>query len=86
MKAQAILLLLCGLFTASVSAQTLRMGSERTEILLPLLHQKRVALVVNQTSVVGPQRVHLLDTLLSLQVEVKKVLAPEHGFRGKADA
>ena len=86
MKARAILLILCSLITASLSAQTLRMGAERTEILLPLLQQKRVALVVNPTSVVGPQKVHLLDTLLALKVNIKKVLAPEHGFRGKADA
>ena len=86
MKARAILLILCSLITASLSAQTLRMGAERTEILIPLLQQKKVALVVNPTSVVGPQKVHLLDTLLALKVNIKKVLAPEHGFRGKADA
>ena len=86
MKAPAILLIVCSLFTATLQAQSIRMGAERTEILRPLLQQKKVALVVNQTSIVGRQKVHLLDTLLALNIPVKKVLAPEHGFRGKADA
>lgn len=29
---------------------------------------------------------HLVDTLISLKIDVKKVFAPEHGFRGTADA
>lgn len=81
-KIIAIILCLVG----GLQAQTLRTGAERTEKLLPLLEGKRVALVVNQTSIVGPQQTHLLDTLLRLKVNVKKVFAPEHGFRGKADA
>ena len=67
-------------------AQTIRTGAERTETFLPLLEGKRVALVVNQTSIVGEKQTHLLDTLLALNVNVKKVFAPEHGFRGNADA
>ena len=49
-----------------------------------LIQEKRVAIIGNQTSMVGP--IHLVDTLLSLGVNVKKVFAPEHGFRGNADA
>lgn len=51
---------------------------------LPLIKDKKVALVVNQTSVIGTT--HLVDTLLALGVSIKKVFAPEHGFRGDADA
>lgn len=50
---------------------------------------KRVALVVNQTSVVHNReggRVHLLDTLLRQGFDVRKVFAPEHGLRGEEDA
>ena len=79
-----ILLILLGC-TLALNAQ-LRNGAEQTEKLLPLLKGKRIALVVNQTSVVGPTHTHLLDTLLALGVEVRKVFAPEHGFRGQADA
>ncbi len=51
---------------------------------LPLIGEQKTALVVNQTSRVG--EVHLVDTLLSLGVNLQKIFAPEHGFRGTADA
>jgi uncharacterized protein YbbC (DUF1343 family) len=51
---------------------------------LPLLEGKRVGVVGNQTSIVGTT--HLVDTLLSLGIDVKKIFTPEHGFRGTADA
>lgn len=59
-------------------------GAERTTAYVPLLHGKRVAVVTNQTGLIGAT--HLVDSLLSLQVNVVKVFAPEHGFRGEADA
>ena len=43
-------------------------------------------MVVNHTSVVGERLTHLLDTLLQQGIDVVKVFAPEHGFRGNADA
>ncbi|HTL81567.1 MAG TPA: DUF1343 domain-containing protein [Bacteroidia bacterium] len=58
-------------------------GAERTEIYLPWLQGKNVALVVNQTSMIN--RTHLIDTLLSLNIKVKKIFCPEHGLRGDAD-
>ena len=51
---------------------------------LPLLEGKRVGVVGNQTSIIG--ETHLVDTLLSLGVDVRKIYTPEHGFRGTADA
>ena len=51
---------------------------------LPLLQGKRVGVVGNQTSIIG--ETHLVDTLLSLGVDIKKIYTPEHGFRGTADA
>lgn len=85
MKTRPIFLLCCLLSAiGTLTAQTVRTGAEQTERLLPLLEGKRVALVVNQTSRVGDA--HLLDTLLALGIQVEKVFAPEHGFRGDADA
>ena len=72
------------LLSALALAQTVRVGAERLELLLPLTEGKRVTLVVNQTSLCGG--VHLLDTLLAVGVNVRQVFAPEHGFRGDADA
>ena len=51
---------------------------------LLLIKGKRVGLVGNQTSIVGGT--HLVDTLLSLGVDIRKIYTPEHGFRGDADA
>ncbi len=57
---------------------------EQTEKYLPLLKGKNIALVVNQTSVI--QNTHLVDSLLSHKLRIKTIFAPEHGFRGEADA
>ncbi len=51
---------------------------------LTLLQGKRVGVVGNQTSIVGDR--HLVDTLLSLGIDIRKIYTPEHGFRGTADA
>lgn len=59
-------------------------GAEKIELYLQLLTNKRVAIVGNQSSMIG--ETHLVDSLLSLKVDVRKVFSPEHGFRGKADA
>lgn len=74
-------LLIFSLFGCS-QAQNLQLGAERMDQYLPLLEGKRVALVVNQTSVIN--NTHLVDTLVSRGVNVVKVMAPEHGFRGEA--
>jgi uncharacterized protein YbbC (DUF1343 family) len=60
------------------------LGIERMYLYLDSLKGKRIAIVGNQTSMIGA--VHLVDTLLALKVDVRKVFAPEHGFRGDADA
>ena len=62
----------------------MQMGAEQLSQYLPLLKNKRVALVVNQSAQIKQQ--HLLDVLLEKQVEVTKVFSPEHGFRGDQDA
>lgn len=59
-------------------------GAERIAFYHPMLKDKKVALVVNQTSMVKDK--HLVDTLLKLGVNIQVIFAPEHGIRGKADA
>ena len=59
-------------------------GAERTEIYLPLLEGKRVAICGNQSSLIG--KTHLVDSLISRKVNVVKIFSPEHGFRGNAEA
>lgn len=70
--------------TREIEKETILVGAERMDIYLPLLQDKKVAIVGNQTSQVNG--VHLVDTLLRLNVSISKILTPEHGFRGTADA
>lgn len=62
----------------------LKVGADRIEEYLPLLKGKTVAIAANQSSTIN--QTHLVDTLLSLGVKVKRVFCPEHGFRGTVDA
>jgi len=78
-----ITLFICWLAVLQATAQV-KNGADRLEELFPLLENKRISLVVNQTSLV--QNVHLLDTLYNKGVHITQVFAPEHGFRGDADA
>lgn len=59
-------------------------GAERMSLWLPLLKNKAVALFANQTSMVG--NTHIADTLIGSKINLVKILGPEHGFRGTADA
>ena len=61
-------------------------GAYRIDVIKKLTEGKRVALIVNQTSTVGENLTLLPDTLLTQNVNVVKLFAPEHGFRGDADA
>lgn len=78
-----ITLFICWLAVLQATAQV-KNGADRLEELFPLLENKRISLVVNQTSLV--QNVHLLDTLYNKGMHITQVFAPEHGFRGDADA
>lgn len=81
----AVALLLPAL-AAAVCAQTGRVvpGDEQTDLYLPWLEGRRVALFSNHTGRVGDR--HILDILLEKGVDVTAIFAPEHGFRGDADA
>lgn len=62
----------------------LKVGADRLSEYLPLLKGKSVAIVANQSSKI--KNTHLVDSLLSLNVNIKKIFCPEHGFRGLVDA
>jgi len=72
---------LFGLF--SLYAQIIT-GAEQTERYLPLLQFKKVAVCLNQTSIIG--ETHLVDSLIGSHINIVKIFAPEHGFRGEAEA
>lgn len=56
-------------------------GAQQLLTLQKYILHKRVAVVANQTSMLN--NVHLVDTLLKLKIDIRKVMSPEHGFRGK---
>jgi uncharacterized protein YbbC (DUF1343 family) len=63
---------------------SIKTGADQTEKYLPYLKGKRVAILANQTSIIGNR--HLVDSLQSRGVNIVKVFGPEHGFRGNASA
>jgi len=70
------------------SPAPIKVAANRTGVYLPLIQGKAVGVVANPTSVIFNEQghIHLVDSLLSSGVDVKHVFAPEHGFRGTADA
>ena len=70
--------------TQADAPKTLKTGAEQTNLYVSDLKGKTVALVVNHTTMIN--RTHLADSLLSLGIKIKTIFAPEHGFRGTADA
>ena len=69
---------------AKGTVQEIKTGADQTELYLPLLKGKRVAVLANQTSIIG--KTHLVDSLQTLGINIVKVFGPEHGFRGNASA
>lgn len=61
-----------------------RWGHEDVCAFAQPVYMGRLAVVANQTSLVG--NTHLVDTLLASDVVVTKIFCPEHGFRGTAEA
>ena len=64
--------------------QPIAPGAYNWEAYQAILQDKKIAMVVNQTSMIGEK--HLVDFLLEKGVQIEKIFAPEHGFRGEADA
>jgi len=62
----------------------IKVGAERTKLYFPILKNKTIAVVANQSSLIG--KAHLVDSLISAGFTLKKIFCPEHGFRGEADA
>jgi uncharacterized protein YbbC (DUF1343 family) len=84
-----ICLVACSISCASTSPKNFNKpaiitGADQTGAYLDYLRGKNVGMVINQTSVIGKNKILSLDTLLKLGIAVKKVYGPEHGFRGDA--
>lgn len=83
-----ILFLLCSISTISIAQRQKPAApipaAHLTYKYVDYLKNKRVAMLVNQSSTIG--NTHLVDTFIRLGIEVKKIFCPEHGFRGNVDA
>ncbi len=80
-----LILILAPMLSCSQSGNgSIKMGAERTDVYFPLIEGKRVAVMSNQTGMVGEE--HLVDMLIREGVNVVGIFSPEHGFRGTADA
>jgi uncharacterized protein YbbC (DUF1343 family) len=69
---------------ASQAYTTITTGAQQTEAYLPILKNKKVAIVTNASGIIANS--HLVDTLLKHHIHILKIFGPEHGFRGNADA
>lgn len=59
-------------------------GADQTQLYVNYLKGKNIGMVVNPTSIIGKNKMPLVDSLLKLGINIKKVYGPEHGFRGNA--
>ncbi|PBJ05015.1 exo-beta-N-acetylmuramidase NamZ domain-containing protein [Flavobacterium sp. ACN6] len=63
----------------------IKTGADNFEKYIPLLKDKKVGIVTNQTGILSNKK-HLVDFLLEKKINIQTIFAPEHGFRGTADA
>jgi uncharacterized protein YbbC (DUF1343 family) len=68
-----------------ISTENIKTGADNFAKYIPLLQNKKVGIVTNQSGILT-NKTHLVDFLLSEKINIQKIYAPEHGFRGTADA
>lgn len=66
------------------TSTTVLTGADQTRLYVDYLKGKNIGMVVNPTSIIGKNKMPLVDSLLKLGINIKKVYGPEHGFRGNA--
>lgn len=75
-------------FSTDIVKAPIKTGADNYQEYLPLLKGKKVGVLTNQSGIVNTnnESIHLVDFLLNNKIDLKKIYAPEHGFRGTADA
>ena len=75
-------------FTSASCQKQITISAANVDAYIPLLKQKKVGIVAHQASVISSAKntIHLVDLLRKKNISIQKVFAPEHGFRGTADA
>ena len=77
------ILLFTSHFVFSYQNSEIKVGSEKMNEYLNKLSNKSVGLLVNHSSSVSST--HLIDTLISKNINIKKIFSPEHGFTGNIE-
>lgn len=72
-------------FAQNIDKNCFKTGADRSELYLPLLKSRTIAIVTNQTGLMK-DKTFLVDFLVKNDIKIKTIFAPEHGFRGDADA
>ena len=72
-------------FAQNLDKNCFKTGADRPELYLPLLKNKTIGIVTNQTGLMK-DKTFLVDFLVKNNIKIKSIFAPEHGFRGDADA
>lgn len=72
-------------FAQNLDKNCFKTGADRPELYLPLLKNKTIGIVTNQTGLMQ-DKTFLVDFLVKNNIKIKSIFAPEHGFRGDADA
>ena len=82
-----LLFTLVYLSLTSAYSQNIIPGSERTNLYIDKLLDKKVAVIANNTSIIRSNNldIHLIDTLIKRGVKIEKIFSPEHGFLGDKD-
>ena len=77
------ILLFTSHFVFSYQNSEIKVGSEKMNEYLNKISNKSVGLLVNHSSSVSST--HLIDTLISKNINIKKIFSPEHGFTGNIE-
>lgn len=82
-----LLWFLLSVFFINPSKAQIKVGAAQTESYLPIIKEKKIGVVAHASSLIinNGKSVHLIDSLLAHNIDIKKVFAPEHGFRSEAD-
>jgi uncharacterized protein YbbC (DUF1343 family) len=71
--------------TQDIVLAEIKLGADNYITYLPLLKDKKIGIITNQSGLLSNKK-HIVDFLLENKIDIKKIFAPEHGFRGTADA
>ena len=71
----------------NLSAQEIIPGAFRINDFKKEIEGKKIGVVANHSSIIinNGKSTHLVDSLISLDIDVRKIFSPEHGFKGDID-